>query len=167
MKISDWLRENDCLGRALSDEEMAALNTKIVQAVEWKKHTKHDGKERHFHCLHDDNDVTVWLLCWATQYGPTDIHGHGPSKACIYVVEGSIEETWWDGSEWKTITAGEGECFTIPEGHVHLVRNATEIATSIHVYSPGLHQMEIFDFVDGKPILSHIWKEDQTREEFC
>jgi predicted metal-dependent enzyme (double-stranded beta helix superfamily) len=97
----------------------------------------------------------AWLIAWPSG-GRLEFHDHGRSAGSIAVVRGALTETVpWRNDAGRlgiaTRTLEAGPAVWLPPGHVHDVTNdATEVAISLHVYSPALTQMTRYAIVDNE-----------------
>ena len=89
----------------------------------------------------------MWLIGWDSFQG-VDLHDHGGSAGALYVVEGELLElsTRQEGTRplhEQSLPAGTARAFG--PGHVHRVVNpSAAVATSVHVYSPPLVDMDFY-----------------------
>ena len=113
----------------------------------WRALAQHDPGERWFLRLASHADYDTWLIGWAAHQG-VDLHDHGGSSGALYVVEGELYET-----SGRRDGLGELHEQQLVAGHRARVRPeprppsrelAAQVATSIHVYSPPLVEMDFY-----------------------
>jgi mannose-6-phosphate isomerase-like protein (cupin superfamily) len=101
--------------------------------------------ERIYELLELSDDFEVWVIHWPTD-GVLALHDHGGSSGALWVVSGALEEGSLSKArtyERRSIAAGQGTSFGAE--HVHdVVNTGTEVATSVHVYSPPMEKMTFF-----------------------
>jgi mannose-6-phosphate isomerase-like protein (cupin superfamily) len=111
----------------------------------WADRGEPELTERAYELLELSEDFEVWVIHWPIE-GRLQLHDHGGSSGALWVVAGSLEEGTASGPgtyERRRIEAGRGISFG-PE-HIHDVANTgTEVATSVHVYSPPMEKMTFF-----------------------
>jgi mannose-6-phosphate isomerase-like protein (cupin superfamily) len=93
----------------------------------------------------------VWLLRWpfGTYVTP---HDHGHSAGAFYVVEGKLQEVRWHGGLTQARTISTGRAVTIGQGVVHDVIGAAPASLSVHVYSPPLSSMSLYETSTMHPV---------------
>lgn len=87
----------------------------------------------------------MWLLSWLPGQG-SGFHDHGASSGVMTVVQGELTERslTHDGEGNRALRPGGQRVFS--SGYLHEVVNASlEPAVSIHLYSPGLTEMNQYD----------------------
>ena len=101
--------------------------------------------ERVYELLELSEDFEVWVIHWPTD-GLLALHDHGGSSGALWVVSGTLEEGALSKGrtyEQRRIGAGQGTAFGAE--HIHdVVNTGTEVATSVHVYSPPMEKMTFF-----------------------
>lgn len=129
-------------GRTLLPEELRTLAASVAARPElWQQHARHDGAERHFHSLHRDANVDVWVLSWVPG-NDTGWHDHDISSGAVAVVAGTVTEhnlAVGSPSVESDVVAGQVFCFG-PE-HIHRLTGKDPRSVSIHAYSPPLWRM--------------------------
>lgn len=105
-----------------------------------------DPARRWYSLLRCDDEVSVWLISWATEQF-AELHDHGDSQGAFTVVRGALTEDRWVPARQRlrrrTVPAGRGVAFGT--GYVHEVSNpGTEAAVSVHAYSPPLTDMSYY-----------------------
>lgn len=128
--------------RDLTREELTALTAAIAAAPdEWREHVAFDDEQRHFHCLHRDAHLDVWVLCW-TRQNDTGWHDHDLSSGAVAVAEGRlVEQVLTVGSAAAVRQAGAGAVFSFGPDHIHRLTGDDDGSVSIHAYSPPLWRM--------------------------
>jgi predicted metal-dependent enzyme (double-stranded beta helix superfamily) len=127
----------------VSGEELRALAQRIAgEPGRWAPHVAHHASQRTFHRLVDDEDVTVWLVCWMPGQD-TGFHDHDGSAAAIAVVEGEVlEERLRLLGEPARAVHRAGEVVEVGPDDIHRVRHTgTAPAVTVHAYSPPLRRM--------------------------
>ena len=133
-------------------DRLHALARQIAaEQATWERHVAHDPDERTFHLLHEDDDISVWLLCWSPGHD-TGFHDHGGSRGAVTVVEGAVrEDRLGPGGRPQGREVGVGGSFDVEPSDIHRVRHAGHgPAVTIHVYSPPLREMGAYDVDDGE-----------------
>ncbi|WP_317620348.1 cysteine dioxygenase family protein [Streptomyces sp. CBMA156] len=107
----------------------------------WEPLVRYDALTRWYARLETGPGYEVWLLSWLPGQS-SGFHDHGESSGVMSVVEGELTE--------RSLThAGEGARVLRPggqrvfsSGYLHeVVNGALEPAVSIHLYTPGLTEM--------------------------
>ncbi|GAB2477978.1 cysteine dioxygenase [Jatrophihabitans fulvus] len=100
------------------------------------------GGERHYVCLHRDEVVDVWLLCWTTD-GDTGWHDHDVSSGAVAVARGRIvEHNLAVGRPEIRTDVTAGQAFSFGPDHIHRLTGADPAGSvSIHAYSPPLQTL--------------------------
>jgi predicted metal-dependent enzyme (double-stranded beta helix superfamily) len=149
----------------------AALAAALAAASEqWLDRVEYRPAGRWTHLLHPDDAAAaldpslhaelaaaqVWLLSWLPRQG-TPLHDHGRSAGAFAVVRGTLtERVVAVGRPGRAVqqtaadlTAGRVRHFGAH--YVHQVTNtAGEPAVSVHVYTPGLTEMNTYSVVDHR-----------------
>jgi quercetin dioxygenase-like cupin family protein len=128
--------------RDLTREELTDLTSAVAEAPdEWREHVAFDDEERHFHCLHRDAHVDVWVLCW-TRQNDTGWHDHDLSAGAVAVAEGRlVEQVLTVGSTAAIRHAAAGAVFSFGPDRIHRLTGDADGSVSIHAYSPPLWRM--------------------------
>ncbi len=120
-----------------------AENTRL-----WDGVVEFDPAERWYTRIAREHDWEAWLLSWLPGQG-TDWHDHGGSAGALLVLRGRLVERTAEVSDhdapridaWSRELATD-ELRAFGGRHLHQVDNESdEPAVSLHVYSPGLHEM--------------------------
>ncbi|MFJ6214601.1 cysteine dioxygenase [Streptomyces sp. NPDC092296] len=129
----------------------AALARRIAaDRARWEPLVRYDALTRWYARLETGPGYEVWLLSWLPGQG-TGLHDHGASAGVLTVVRGELAERSMGGDGRRVRTLRPGRTRVLPGAHrpgpgagrhVHEVVNASlEPAVSVHVYSPGLVEM--------------------------
>ncbi|MCX4748687.1 cysteine dioxygenase family protein [Kitasatospora sp. NBC_01287] len=120
----------------------------------WAPLVRYDALTRWYARLETGPGYEVWLLSWLPGQS-SGLHDHGDSSGVLTVVQGELVERSFNLAQPAAAGApgGEGVRTLRPGGHrvfsagyLHEVVNATlEPAVSIHLYSPGLTEMNQYD----------------------
>ena len=136
--------------RQLRRAELRAA-ARVIGAVRslWVDRVQHDPERRHYVQLYRDLHVDVWLICWSNLQD-TGFHDHDVSAGAVHVVEGDLVEDRFeycrDGFREVSVRRESGAVFDFEASHVHRVRHGGGLpAASIHVYSPALWRMGVYD----------------------
>ncbi len=135
--------------RPLASEALLGIARELANdRATWRALAQHHPDERWFLRLATHDDYDTWFIGWDSHQG-VDLHDHGGSSGALYVVEGELLESsttrQGDGRLCEQLlTPGTARAFG--PGHVHRVVNpSAAVATSIHVYSPPLVNMDFYD----------------------
>jgi hypothetical protein len=140
-------------GRNLDSRELAQFVSELADRPELWNHLVAFSPglpgERHFACLHRDEYVDVWLLCW-TPDSDTGWHDHDGSSGAVRVVSGAITESnpRIGGAHVQVLVAA-GSSFAFGPDHIHRLTGAAAQSVSIHAYSPPLERMGQYSIDDG------------------
>ncbi|MGI8677280.1 MAG: cysteine dioxygenase [Jatrophihabitans sp.] len=129
-------------GRDLTRPELVDLTAAIASTPsEWGEHVAFDDEQRHYHCLHRDSHVDVWVLCW-TPRNDTGWHDHDTSSGSVAVVQGRlVEQVLTVGAAAVAREATAGDVYSFGPDHIHRLTGVDEGTVSIHAYSPPLCRM--------------------------
>jgi quercetin dioxygenase-like cupin family protein len=114
-------------------------------AEDWPDQPADGGPERSSVRVAVTPTHDVWLIRWpaGTRVRP---HDHGSSLGAFSVVRGELEEVRWDADGTpRSRLLQAGETGAVDRGVVHDVRGVSADALSVHVYSPPLSSMAIYD----------------------
>ena len=131
---------------------LAQIATQLADRRElWQPLVRYDALSRYYVRLASSPDYEAWLLTWLPGQR-TDWHDHGGSAGAFLTVAGALTERHAtvepDGAlrvltEPRALATGALRAFGTR--HVHQVaNNALEPATSVHVYSPALVEMNTY-----------------------
>jgi quercetin dioxygenase-like cupin family protein len=126
--------------------DFAALaRTVAADRERWEPLVRYDALTRWYARLSTGPGYEVWLLSWLPGQG-SGAHDHGRSSAVMTVLQGELTErsprTPGGPSDATARTLAAGSQRVIAPGYVHHVVNDTlEPAVSLHVYFPGLTEM--------------------------
>jgi hypothetical protein len=107
----------------------------------WAPLVRYDALTRWYARLETGPGYEVWLLSWLPGQS-SGLHDHGSANGVLTVVQGElVERSHGNGSAGsRTLRPGNRRVFSA--GYLHEVVNATlEPAVSIHLYAPGLTEM--------------------------
>lgn len=106
------------------------------------------GEDRRYKQLLETPDYNAWLIAWAPS-SALEPHDHGGSRGVVHVLDGRLLEMYVDrGLDHPTRTrvADAGDTLDVPAHRIHEVFNpGSDVAYSVHVYSPPLTEMEFFE----------------------
>ena len=112
---------------------------------EWAALVRHDTVSRHFALLRRDEEVEVWLICWAGEHHDTGFHDHDISSGAFAVAEGELVEERLAIGRPVRRRLRRGESLGFPPSHVHRVHGVADVtAVSIHAYSPPLARLGVY-----------------------
>ncbi|MGA5701551.1 cysteine dioxygenase [Peterkaempfera bronchialis] len=133
----------------------AALARSIAaDRARWRPLVRYDALTRWYARLETGPGYEVWLLSWLPGQS-SGLHDHGASTGVLTVVQGELAERSVDRSGESVRALAPGSVRVLPgrhgrsgqrsgsaPGYLHEMVNTTlEPAVSIHVYSPGLVEM--------------------------
>ncbi|MEV6976705.1 cysteine dioxygenase family protein [Kitasatospora sp. NPDC093806] len=107
----------------------------------WEPLVRYDALTRWYARLETGPGYEVWLLSWLPGQS-SGFHDHGDSSGVMTVVQGELVERSLThaGEGARTLRPGGQRVFS--SGYLHEVVNGSlEPAVSIHLYSPGLTEM--------------------------
>ncbi|MER5636949.1 cysteine dioxygenase family protein [Kitasatospora sp. NPDC002227] len=107
----------------------------------WAPLVRYDALTRWYARLETGPGYEVWLLSWLPGQS-SGFHDHGTANGVMTVVQGElVERSLTEAGEGvRTLRPGARRVFS--SGYLHEVVNGTlEPAVSIHLYSPGLVEM--------------------------
>jgi quercetin dioxygenase-like cupin family protein len=125
---------------SLTPEQLRAAAERLAgEPARWRHLIDHDRGQRTYALLHEDDDLSVWLLCWSEDHD-TGFHDHDSSAAAITVLSGHVREDRMRlGGAPVSRLVGAGETVTVPPSAIHRVLHAGDgPAVTIHAYSPPL-----------------------------
>lgn len=107
----------------------------------WAPLVRYDALTRWYARLETGPGYEVWLLSWLPGQS-SGFHDHGQSAGVMTVVEGElVERSLTDAGEGTRVLA-PGRQRVFSAGYLHeVVNGALEPAVSIHLYTPGLVEM--------------------------
>lgn len=145
-------------GYARLVREIAADRTR------WEHLVRYDALTRWYARLETGPGYEVWLLSWLPGQS-SGFHDHGASSGVMTVVRGELVERSLtlpqpsaggdpSGALARTLRPGGQRVFS--SGYLHEVVNAAlEPAVSIHLYSPGLTEMNQYGSTNAVPEQHH------------
>ena len=132
----------------LSGEALATIAAELASGPAVADVSIATGQPREFVRLAATTSYDVWLIAWEPD-SALEMHDHGGSVGAIYVVRGTLAESYRDrGSRGRSrrrqLHAGAN--VVVPARRIHAVRNpGQERALSVHVYSPPLTAMTFYE----------------------
>jgi quercetin dioxygenase-like cupin family protein len=145
--------------------DFAALARRIVaDRARWEPLVRYDALTRWYARLETGPGYEVWLLSWLPGQS-SGLHDHGASSGVLTVVRGELSErsTGRSGASARTLRPGAQRVFA--PGYVHEVVNASlEPAVSVHVYSPGLVEMNRYGAAPSAPERKPAAEREPARE---
>ncbi|MDH6580061.1 cysteine dioxygenase family protein [Kitasatospora sp. MAP5-34] len=112
-----------------------------ADTARWAPLVRYDALTRWYSRLETGPGYEVWLLSWLPGQS-SGFHDHGRSSGVMTVVQGELVERSLTraGEDSRALLPGGQRVFA--SGYLHEVVNAAlEPAVSIHLYSPGLVEM--------------------------
>ncbi|MBV6702436.1 cysteine dioxygenase family protein [Kitasatospora aureofaciens] len=107
----------------------------------WEPLVRYDALTRWYARLETGPGYEVWLLSWLPGQS-SGFHDHGASSGVLTVVRGELVERSLTHAGEGTRTLRPGGQRVFSSGYLHEVVNGTlEPAVSIHLYTPGLTEM--------------------------
>jgi hypothetical protein len=121
-----------------------------------------NAPERFSDLIFEDHVTSLYELSWPPGDPGTEIHDHGESTGAVYIVRGTVKETFW-ANNFKVVRYWrEGQVILIPKNYIHKFEdgsNGTE-ACSLHLYEPPLKHMNFYqDMGNGLLVPSGQWDE--------
>jgi quercetin dioxygenase-like cupin family protein len=139
----------------LTPEQLQEIAERTAAEPErWQDLIHHDDTHRTYALLHEDSDVSVWLLCWSHDHD-TGFHDHDTSAAAITVLSGHVREDRMRlGGDPTSRLVSAGETVTVPPSAIHRVLHAgIGPAVTIHAYSPPLVRTGAYELGPGGELL--------------
>lgn len=148
------------------DELRALVDDLAGRPLRWSGRVRHDPEARVYERLWRDDEVEVWLICWAGEDHDTGMHDHGDSAGALAVVSGELveERLLADGRTLRRHLR-PGARLAFPHDHVHRVRGVDAgPAVSIHAYSPPLRRLGVYRRdADGAYVRESVPAEHELR----
>ncbi|MET8629474.1 cysteine dioxygenase [Kitasatospora sp. NPDC004669] len=155
------LARTDLPGRPTTVAEHARLVREIAaDRARWEPLVRYDALTRWYARLETGPGYEIWLLSWLPGQS-SGFHDHGESSGVMTVVRGElIERSLTRAGETSRIlrpggmgvppAGGWGRVFS--SGYLHeVVNGALEPAVSIHLYTPGLTEMNQYGAATAVP----------------
>jgi predicted metal-dependent enzyme (double-stranded beta helix superfamily) len=141
----------------LDSARLAALARTIADdPSRWEHVVHHDPAQRTYALLHEDDDVTIWLICWGPGHD-TGFHDHDVSSAGVALATGSIVDerlTAFGDPIRRSLDPGNGA--TIEPTEIHRMHHPGGApAVSIHAYSPPLLRTGAYEVAADGRLLRH------------
>jgi predicted metal-dependent enzyme (double-stranded beta helix superfamily) len=141
----------------LDSGRLAELARSIADdPARWSHAVRHDPEQRTYALLHEDDDVTIWLICWGPGHD-TGFHDHDVSSAGVALARGSIvdERLTAFGDPIRRRLDPEHDA-TIEPTEIHRMHHpGGEPAVSIHAYSPPLLRTGAYEVAADGRLLRH------------
>jgi predicted metal-dependent enzyme (double-stranded beta helix superfamily) len=153
--VRTWIGSHPGGGRRLEHDELARMARDLGAEPElWGDLVAHDPDRRIYRRLHRDQHLDVWLICWCPEQ-ETGLHDHDLSSGAVHVIDGELlEERLLFGAGLVGRHYRAGDTFSFGPTRIHDVRHGGgPPATSIHVYSPPLWRMGMYEVEDGGAIM--------------
>ncbi|MCU7824494.1 cysteine dioxygenase family protein [Kitasatospora sp. DSM 101779] len=107
----------------------------------WEPLVRYDALTRWYARLETGPGYEVWLLSWLPGQS-SGFHDHGDSAGVMAVVQGELTERSLTASGEGTRVLRPGTQRVFSGGYLHeMVNAALEPAVSVHLYTPGLVEM--------------------------
>ncbi|MEV7603272.1 cysteine dioxygenase family protein [Kitasatospora sp. NPDC089797] len=146
------LARTDLPGHPTTVAEYARLVREIAaDRARWEPLVRYDALTRWYARLETGPGYEVWLLSWLPGQS-SGFHDHGASSGVMTVVRGELIERslGHSGEEARTLRPGSRRVFS--SGYLHeVVNGALEPAVSIHLYTPGLTEMNQYGTAGAVP----------------
>ena len=128
--------------RYLGTSELAEVVNEIAgRPGDWHEHVGFGGGLRHYACLHRDEYVDIWLICWSAG-NDTGFHDHDVSSGAVRVVTGTLAESSPRiGGVHARRLVGAGTSFSFGPEHIHRLEGTAATSVSLHAYSPPLWRL--------------------------
>lgn len=116
-----------------------------VKALE-AEHTLQALPGRFSDLVFEDHVASLYVLDWPEGDPGTEIHDHGESEGAVYIVRGTVKETFYSGSFQVVRYWHEGQVLIIPKNYVHKFEDGTRgnESCSLHLYEPPLTHMNYY-----------------------
>ncbi|MFG2911148.1 cysteine dioxygenase [Kitasatospora sp. NPDC048286] len=136
------LARTDLPAHPTSVAEYARLVREIAaDRARWEPLVRYDALTRWYARLETGPGYEVWLLSWLPGQS-SGFHDHGESSGVMSVVRGELVERSLTPTGEKTRELRPGGQRVFSAGYLHeVVNGALEPAVSIHLYTPGLTEM--------------------------
>jgi mannose-6-phosphate isomerase-like protein (cupin superfamily) len=128
-----------------------------------------DLAERSWRLVARTPEFDAWLIAWPSG-GSVALHDHGASRGALSVLSGTLVETvpHWDERDRFDLLRCDlqaGVTLRFDAGHIHdVVNEGSEPALSLHVYSPALTSMTMYDVNEGHLVPREVRSADEVVE---
>ncbi len=141
----------------LTTTQLASLARSIADdPARWEHVVRHDPEQRTYALLHQDDDVTIWLICWGPGHD-TGFHDHDVSGAGVALARGAVIDerlTAIGAPIQRRLDPEHGA--TIEPTEIHRIHHpGGEPAVSIHAYSPPLLRTGAYEIAEDGRLLRH------------
>jgi quercetin dioxygenase-like cupin family protein len=145
-------------GRTVGIDILSAIASGLAAVtVPWELadgNEHNEPNERRYQRVLATSVYEVWVICWPSG-GSLDLHDHGGSAGAFSVVSGQLHETTIVADATVTRTYAAGETASFDASRVHAVVNrGSDVATSVHVYSPPLSSMVDYENDDASGLVA-------------
>ena len=134
--------------RVLTPDECAQVAAEAAASVDPADYVVESDHQRIYELLWRNDGSEAWFVSW---WGPRDTgyHDHDGSNGGIHVLEGRVtEEPLVIGRPALVNEYGAGDRLSFDGSHIHRMHHDPE-AVTIHVYSPPISRLGVYDVVDG------------------
>jgi quercetin dioxygenase-like cupin family protein len=122
--------------------------------VPWELRDGEVPTERRYQRVLATPAYEAWVICWPVGES-LDLHDHGGSAGAFAVVSGRLDEATFQNSATVVRRYSPGETSSFGASRVHAIANlGSDIATSVHVYSPPLSSMVYYEHGDGGQLVA-------------
>ena len=119
----------------------------------WKEYAKDDLKGNAYvrKRVYQNDLFEIFVITWPPG-SQSPIHDHATGGCVMRIVQGELEEKRYDSKTLEHVSTERGHyeenhtSYIQNEMHVHSIHNpsSTEVAVSVHIYSPPNHKMKIY-----------------------
>jgi predicted metal-dependent enzyme (double-stranded beta helix superfamily) len=137
--------------RPLDSRQLAeAVRRWVASPAEWLGRVRLSLEDRWYERLLLDESHEVWAISWRPGQA-TGFHDHGGSSGAFAVVLGTLTGCRAADASVLAKPVGAGGSRAFGPGCIHDVRNTTasEVAVSVHAYSPPLPAMTRYELTPG------------------
>jgi len=130
---------------------LARLVREAAEAGTWADSVEFDASRRWYRRLELTASYEIWLLSWLPAQH-TGFHDHGEAAGAFAVVQGELRESLAQVGSSRVCRriAGQGKVTAFGPRHLHDVGNDTsELAVSVHAYSPPLTAMRRYEMTSS------------------
>lgn len=147
----------------LDRDECAALARRAAEAVRPEEHLREGERQRLYELLWRNEHSEAWLVSWS-EPRDTGFHDHDGSCGSVHVLEGRVtEEPLVMGGPPVVREYGPGDTFAFEGGHIHRMHHDPN-AITIHLYSPPIRRLGVYELVDGVLTRTPQSADDETPE---
>ena len=141
----------------------SAIARRLATVSLWDAIVEFDPSERWYTRIARERNWEAWLLSWLPgQHTPW--HDHGGSSGALVVLRGRLSEaTAVEPDRFGARRDGQvrelrhGDLRAFGPRHLHRLDNlGSEPAVSLHVYAPGLREMNDYELADDQVTLRRV-----------